>query len=388
MKTLRETLREKNLLNNFLEEQAYRLSKNDSKITIHPLRNYLDTAYVGNITIGTPPQEFRVVFDTGSANLWVPSISCTSPACYTHKTFNPQNSSSFREVGSPITIFYGSGIIQGFLGSDTVRVTWKQKLTQGSFCWEQEERGKHRLLYSQTVPGTFVIGNLVSPEQSFGLSLEEYGFDSLPFDGILGLAFPAMGIEDTIPIFDNLWSHGAFSEPVFAFYLNTNKPEGSVVMFGGVDHRYYKGELNWIPVSQTSHWQISMNNISMNGTVTACSCGCEALLDTGTSLIYGPTNLVTNIHKLMNARLENSEYLVSCDAVKTLPPIIFNINGIDYPLRPQAYIIKIQNNCRSVFQGGTENSSLNTWILGDIFLRQYFSVFDRKNRRIGLAPAV
>uniref|UniRef100_A0A4W2FB22 Pregnancy-associated glycoprotein 2-like n=1 Tax=Bos indicus x Bos taurus TaxID=30522 RepID=A0A4W2FB22_BOBOX len=353
MKTLRETLREKNLLNNFLEEQAYRLSKNDSKITIHPLRNYLDTAYVGNITIGTPPQEFRVVFDTGSANLWVPCITCTSPACYTHKTFNPQNSSSFREVGSPITIFYGSGIIQGFLGSDTVR-----------------------------------IGNLVSPEQSFGLSLEEYGFDSLPFDGILGLAFPAMGIEDTIPIFDNLWSHGAFSEPVFAFYLNTNKPEGSVVMFGGVDHRYYKGELNWIPVSQTSHWQISMNNISMNGTVTACSCGCEALLDTGTSMIYGPTKLVTNIHKLMNARLENSEYVVSCDAVKTLPPVIFNINGIDYPLRPQAYIIKIQNSCRSVFQGGTENSSLNTWILGDIFLRQYFSVFDRKNRRIGLAPAV
>ena len=121
------------------------------------------TAYVGNITIGTPPQEFQVVFDTGSANLWVPCITCTSPACCeykhppthpsftcpqlpspplapdwhlslvsadTHKTFNPQNSSSFREAGSPITIFYGSGTIQGFLGSDTVRVTWKQKLSQ------------------------------------------------------------------------------------------------------------------------------------------------------------------------------------------------------------------------------------------------------------------
>ena len=47
MKTLRETLREKNLLNNFLEEQTYRLSKNDSKITIHPLRNYLDVSLLG-----------------------------------------------------------------------------------------------------------------------------------------------------------------------------------------------------------------------------------------------------------------------------------------------------------------------------------------------------
>nr|XP_005896216.1 PREDICTED: pregnancy-associated glycoprotein 2 [Bos mutus] len=353
MKTLRETLREKNLLNNFLEEQAYRLSKNDSKITIHPLRNYLDTAYVGNITIGTPPQEFRVVFDTGSANLWVPSITCTSPACYTHKTFNPQNSSSFREVGSPITIFYESGIIQGFLGSDTVR-----------------------------------IGNLVSLKQSFGLSQEEYGFDGAPFDGVLGLAFPSISTKGAIPIFDNLWSQGAFSEPVFAFYLSKYKPEGSVVMFGGVDHRYYKGELNWIPVSQPHHWLISMNHISMNGNIVACSHGCQAFVDTGTSLIYGPTDLVTNINKLMNARLENSEYAISCDAAKTLPPVIFNINGIEYPLPLQAYNTKDKNSCISIFQGGLENLSPDNWLLGDVFLRQYFSVFDRKNERIGLAPAV
>lgn len=35
--------------------------------------------------------------------------------------------------------------------------------------------------------------------------------------------------------------------------------EGSVVMFGGVDHSYYSGDLNWVPVSRPFYWQLSMD---------------------------------------------------------------------------------------------------------------------------------
>ena len=63
------------------------------------------------------------------------------------------------------------------------------------------------------------IGDLLSTDQEFGLSVAEYGFEHVPFDGVLGLNYPDMYFIRTIPIFDNLKNQGAFSEPVFAFYL-------------------------------------------------------------------------------------------------------------------------------------------------------------------------
>ncbi|KAB0377424.1 hypothetical protein FD755_011868 [Muntiacus reevesi] len=357
VKIMRKTHSETNMLNNFLKEHAYRLnltSSPGSNITTHPLKNIEDMLYVGNITIGTPPQEFQVVFDTASSDLWVPSVFCTSPTCVSHVMFRHLESSTFRLIRKTFSIEYGSGRMKGVVAHDTVR-----------------------------------IGDLISTDQQFGLSVAEYGFKRIPFDGVLGLNYPNLSFTGGIPIFDNLKNHGAISEPVFAFYLSKNKTEGSVVMFGGVDHRYYQGALNWIPLIQAGDWRVHMDRISMKRQDIACSGGCEALVDTGTSLILGPRRLVNNILSLIGATPRGSKHYVSCFAVHSLPSIVFTINGINYPVPAQAYTIKdYSDDCYTTFKENTESTSTETWILGDVFLRQFFSVYDRGNDRIGLAQAV
>ncbi|XP_057583130.1 pregnancy-associated glycoprotein 2-like [Hippopotamus amphibius kiboko] len=358
IKAMQETLREENLLTHFLEENTDHRSQNatdDPTTTIQPLRNYQDMCYIGNISIGTPPQEFKVIFDTTSPCMWVPSIHCSSPSCRTHNLFNYQLSTSFWPTAMKVNIKYGTGRIDGVVVYDTVRIM-----------------------------------NIVDLSQTFVLSLNQSGLDHASFDGVLGLAYPSLGPKSITPVFDNLKNRLIISEPVFAFYLSTRKENDSVVMFGGVDHSYHKGQLKWIPVSQNRFWQITMNRILINGKMVACKRRCQAILNTGTTLLLGPTKLVTTIQNHITARAFGEEYRVPCSNISSLPAIVFILNDSYYPVPAEAYIWKGPYNiCVSLFRGGTETwNRSETWVLGDAFLRMYFSVYDRRSNRIGLAPAV
>ncbi|XP_057583133.1 pregnancy-associated glycoprotein 2-like [Hippopotamus amphibius kiboko] len=358
IKTMRETLREENLLTNFLEENTDHRSQNatdDPNISLLPMINYLDLCYVGNITIGTPPQEFRVVFDTSVSHIWVPSSSSSSPFNRTRNLFNPQLSTTFRFSSQSFDFKYGTERIVGILAYDTVRIM-----------------------------------NLVNLGQPFVLSTNQSGLFRAKFDGALGLAYPSRGPNWFTPVFDNLKTQGIISQPVFAFYLSTGKENGSVVMFGGVDHSYHKGRLKWVPVSRAHYWQITMSRITVNGLVVGCYHGCQAILSTGTMLLAGPTRPVATILKFIKAIPFHAQYVVPCSNMTSLPAIIFTINGNDYLVPPEAYIWKGPfGTCISQIRGGTDTwDQLEIWVLGYPFLRQYFSVYDRGNNRVGLAPAV
>uniref|UniRef100_A0A8D2KWM1 cathepsin E n=1 Tax=Varanus komodoensis TaxID=61221 RepID=A0A8D2KWM1_VARKO len=304
--------------------------------------------YFGQISIGNPPQNFTVLFDTGSSNLWVTSIYCTSKACAAHNQFHPSESSTYQEVGTPFSIHVA-------IGTEL-------------FYW----------IFALQIEG------LTVENQQFAESVTEPGntFLDAEFDGILGLAYPALAVDGVTPVFDNMMAQNLVELPLFSVYMNRN-PDSSVggeLIFGGYDHSHFSGNLNWIPVTKQGYWQIQLDNIQVGGEIAFCAEGCQAIVDTGTSLITGPTEDIKQMQQLIGAQPIDGEYVVDCNNLNEMPLVTFTINGIPYTLMPQAYTLSVSTLTQFFIFGPL-------WILGDVFIGQYYSVFDRGNNRVGLAPA-
>nr|XP_006137281.1 cathepsin E [Pelodiscus sinensis] len=366
-KSLRKILREHGQLSKFWKAQnldMVQYTEDCSAIpeTNEPLINYLDMEYFGQISIGTPPQNFTVLFDTGSSNLWVPSIYCVSKACAVHSRFHPSDSSTYNEVGTPFSIQYGTGSLSGIIGSDQV-----------------------------TVEGITVSN------QQFAESVSEPGttFLDSEFDGILGLAYPSLAVDGVTPVFDNMMAQNLVDLPIFSVYMsrNADSSAGGEILFGGFDPSHFSGTLNWVPVTKQGYWQIQLDNIQVGGTVAFCAEGCQAIVDTGTSLITGPSKDIKEMQNYIGAVPMDGEYAVECNNLNVMPDVTFTINGIPYTLNPQAYTLTDISDgmtfCTSGFQGlNMQPPAGPLWILGDVFIGQFYSVFDRGNNRVGLAPVV
>jgi len=321
------------------------------------LDDYQNAQYFAEIKIGTPPQSFKVVMDTGSSNLWVPGAKCRSPACWLHKTYKSASSSTYKANGTTFAIAYGSGSLTGVLNTDDIS-----------------------------------IGDIKIKGQSFGESVTEPGlaFVAGHFDGILGLGFPEISVEGVVPPFNNMMDQGLVEENVFAFWLNrdlTSGGPGGEITFGGLDPAHYVGKIHYTPLTAETYWQFTVDSVGVFG--QSLSTKFEAIADSGTSLLAGPKEIIDKIQILIGAKpFAAGEYLVDCSKMDSMPDVTFTISGKEFSLSPQDYVLQLQGQCLSGFMGLDLPGDLGPqWILGDIFMGKYYTVFDYGNQQVGFATA-
>lgn len=336
----------------------------DGGVVAEKLTNYKNAQYYGKITIGTPrllspsPQVFKVMFDTGSNNLWVISKKCKDPRASKFAKYDKKKSKTYERDGINFHLCYGSGSVKGTTFYDNV-------------C----------------------IAGICVTRQKIGAVTEFLGVDLTKnqFDGLLGLGFNRLSNT----VFDNMFDQDLIPEKQFSFWLGRNPgtdPNGGMLFLGGVDPAYYTGVMSDIPVTSDDEWRITADKISF-GTYPNLQCGgskCQVLVDTGTSLLKAPNDVARYLNNEMGATaVGGGNYVVDCDKRDTLSDLIFNFNGKDYILGAYEYTVEVTNKGKTACFSGITEMPLgeNYWVIGQVFIGKYFAKFDMANKVVGFALA-
>merc|ERR1711959_76871 len=295
--------------------------------------DYQNAQYYGPITIGTPPQKFNVIFDTGSSNLWVPSKTAFMPLNL-HNKYDNTKSSTYVKNGTSFAIQYGSGSLTGFVSEDTV-----------------------------------TMGGVTVKNQLFAEATKEPGlaFKVGKFDGILGMAFQSIAVDGMEPA----WYSAVGDQKLFGVYLGGTSGVGGEMTLGGTDSAHYTGDLTYVPVSRPKYWQISVDSFSIGNLSKV-----EGIVDTGTSLLVAPPDVVSAFGKKIGATLvAGKEWTLDCSKVSSLPDLEISIGGKPFPLSAKDYVLNVSGECLLGMMGMDLSREGLSLILGDVFIRKYYTVF-------------
>ncbi|CUG89429.1 aspartate protease, putative [Bodo saltans] len=331
-------------------ERTLRVGDND--VVIHDLMN---AQFYGPISIGTPAQQFQVVYDTGSSNLWIPAKTCGA-SCLLKPRYDSSASSTYVANGTAFNIMYGSGPVSGFESNDVVNLGDQQVTSQ---------------VFAQ-----------ITNASGLGLA-----FDVAPWDGIMGLAWPSISVTGATPVFFNLITQNPSMQQVFSIALPDASGTNGVMDIGGIDTAHYTGDLVNVSLTEETYWQSTFASLTV-GTTAIVSTSTRMVIDSGTSLIVGPTTIVAQIAAQIGAtEIMAGKYTVSCLAVPYLPTIQFNVGGVQWSLSGSDYVINDEDvECILGIAGmDLPEPITGLWILGDVFMRKVFTVFDVQNKQVRLA---
>uniref|UniRef100_A0A915BV80 Peptidase A1 domain-containing protein n=1 Tax=Parascaris univalens TaxID=6257 RepID=A0A915BV80_PARUN len=348
--------------------------------------DYSDVEYVGTITMGSQRTPMRVVLDTGSADFWVPDISCgicdyychglptmfcnklcskgccslqngfTRSKCPNKLFFNAITSNTYSEQNGTWRIKYGSGMAAGFYGQDITN------------------------LGGMNINVTFGQATVLDPQLMADAA----------FDGILGLAFQSLSIGHTLPPFLAAHQQNIINEAIFTVFLRragyAGSLNGGVYTFGGFDNVNCDSRINYVSLSSATYFQFRLEKFYFGTTLLATSTT-EVISDTGTSFIGAPSKIVESVAQAIGAKPDQSGYVIPCNYGQ-LPNMIFVIGGYEYTVTSDNYIVRMGDRRCELAMVSLQSMGLQiSWILGDPFIREYCNVHDMQNRRIGFAKS-
>jgi len=281
----------------------------------------------------------------------------TQIPCLLHHKYDSSKSTTYQANGTKFEILYGSGPVAGFLSEDTVGVG-DIAVTGQTFAEITDVTG---------LGLAFAIGH---------------------FDGILGMAWPSISVENITTVWQNMINEGFIQDTVFAFYLSQSGLVPGELVFGGIDNSHFTGDLEWVPLISETYWEVSLGDLKMDGkSVTTAK---YAVIDSGTSTLAGPTAEVKKIATMVGATPINpEEYTIDCSKIPTLPVLSIELGSQSFNLSGADYVINAgEGVCLFGMLGIDIPAPAGPlWIMGDIFMRKYYSVFDWGKMRMGFAPA-
>ncbi|KAE8373430.1 aspartic peptidase domain-containing protein [Aspergillus bertholletiae] len=309
-----------------------------------------DYTYFAEVKVGSQGQKMWMMLDSGGVNTWLFGSDCTTDSCKLHNTFGEHASTSLQLTTTEWAVGYGTGQVSGVLGNDTFSIA------------------------GMDVRMLFGLASNASDQ-----------FRSYPMDGIIGLGRAEKGSYG--PSFmEAVMEQKSLESNIVSFSLS-RAAEGAkdgAVTFGGVDKTKFTGEISYTnALSGNNRWTIPLDDAIVDGN-TCNFINKTAIIDTGTSYALIPPKDAAALHKLIpgSSASGDENFVIPCNSTAKVE---LTFSGKNYTISPKDYVgSKYGSGCVSTIIGHQMFGD-NEWLVGDVFLKNVYTVFDFDKDRVGFA---